>query len=77
MADYEFTVILPEGVAQRALEAGLLVPERLAALIEEALAKRDQRAAFKESLDKLSALPPMSREEIAAEIQAARREKKR
>jgi hypothetical protein len=68
---------LPESLAKEAKEAGLLTAEAIEKLIAEALRRRD----FDELLsvaDRVEAagVPPMSMEEINAEIEAYRAERR-
>ena len=72
----EVTVTLPDDLVQQARQAGLLRPEALAALLREAMRERRIERLFA-TMDKLSELePPLSEEEIAAEIEAARAERR-
>ncbi len=69
---------LPDRLAKEAREAGLLAPEAIEKLIAEALRRR----AFDELLsvaDRVEAegVPPMSMDEINAEIKAYRAERRR
>ena len=68
---------LPDGLAKEAKEAGLLAPKAIERLIAEALRRRD----FDELLsvaDRVEAagVPQMSMEEINAEIEAYRGERR-
>ena len=66
---------LPDRLAKQAQDAGLLAPEAIEKLIAEAL----RRSAFEELLsvaDRVG-VPPMTMEEIEAEIQAYRQEQRR
>ncbi|HEX5418375.1 MAG TPA: hypothetical protein VFY39_00110 [Gammaproteobacteria bacterium] len=72
----EVTVTLPDDLAQQARKAGLLRPEALAALLREAMREGRVERLFA-TMDKLAALePPLTEEEIAAEIEAARTERR-
>ncbi|MCW5619570.1 MAG: hypothetical protein KIS79_00470 [Burkholderiales bacterium] len=72
----EVTVTLPDDLAQQARQAGLLHPEALAALLREAMREQRIERLFA-TMDKLSRIePPLSEEEIAAEIEAARAERR-
>ena len=69
---------LPDGLAKEAKAAGLLASDAIEKLIAEALRRR----AFDELLsvaDRIEAegVPPMSMEEINAEIEAYRAERRR
>ncbi len=71
------TVELPEEVARQAEDAGVLQPERLARLIQNELQRRDDLARLNEIRDAMREVSePMSAEEIEAEIQAYRAEKR-
>jgi len=69
---------LPEELARKAKEAGLLTPEALEQLIAEALRERRVERLFdiKKQLH-AAGIAPMSAEEIEAEIRAAREEARR
>jgi hypothetical protein len=72
----EVTVTLPDDLVQQARQAGLLRSEALAALLREAMRERRIERLFA-TMDKLSGLePPLSEEDIAAEIEAARAERR-
>ncbi len=72
----EVTVTLPDDLAQQARQAGLLRPEALAALLREAMREGRVERLFS-TMDKLAALePPLTEEEIATEIEAARAERR-
>ena len=72
----EVTVTLPDDLAQQARQAGLLRPEALAALLRDAMRERRIERLFS-TMDKLAQLePPLTEEEIAAEIEAARAERR-
>lgn len=64
---------LPDTLADEAARAGLLAPERIAALLREQL-KAQRLNDLRGARAKLAAnpLPPMSHAEIAAEIAAYR-----
>ena len=69
---------LPEELARRAREAGLLAPESIERVLREAL----RREAFEELLSvaervEAAGIPPMSMDEINAEIRAYRAERQR
>jgi len=78
MTTLEVKLDLPESLAKEARQAGLLAPEELERLVREALrAKRVERLS--KAREKLAAepLPPMTPEEIQAEIDAYRAEVRR
>lgn len=64
---------LPERIAKEAQSAGLLEPERLAHVLEEALRREaaEEFFAYSEKLRKAGA-PTMSEDEVMAEVKAAR-----
>ena len=69
---------LPDATVQAAREAGLLTSQALERLLNDAL-KRKQAAEWLFSIaDRVAAagIPPMSMEEINAEVKAARAERK-
>lgn len=71
------TVTLPDELAEQADSLGLLTPEALAALIAAEVRQRRTAKLFG-MMDQLAATdePPMTPEEIEAEIDAARAERK-
>lgn len=72
----EVTVTLPDDLAQQARKAGLLRPEALAALLRDAMREGRIERLFS-TMDKLAQLqPPLTENEIAAEIEAARAERR-
>jgi hypothetical protein len=72
----EVTVTLPDDLAQQARQAGLLRPEALATLLRDAMRQGRIERLFA-TMDKLSQLEPsLSEEEIQAEIEAARAERR-
>lgn len=69
---------LPEELARKAKEAGLLTPEALEQLIAEALRERRIERLFEIRKELQAAgIAPMSAEEIEAEICAAREDARR
>lgn len=71
------TVSLPDDLAQQARSAGLLRDEAIAALLREAMQKRQVDRLF-DTMGKLAALePPLTEAEIDAEIATARAERAR
>ena len=67
---------LPDGLAREVREAGLLMPARLETLFRNALRESAAERLFN-AMDKMAAHddpPPMTADEIQAEIAAARRE---
>lgn len=72
----EITVILPDDLAQQARQAGLLRPDALAGLLRDAMRAPRLERLFA-TMDRLATLePPLTEEEIAAEIAAARAERR-
>ena len=72
----ELTVTLPDDVAQLAQAAGLLRQDALTALLREAMKAQRLERLFA-TMERLSALvPALSEAEIAAEIKAARAERR-
>jgi hypothetical protein len=71
-------ITLPDQLAQEAERAGLLSPERVEQMLREQL-RNEGIERFKDVRAKLSAdpLPPMTPDEIQAEIDAYRSEKRR
>lgn len=69
----ELTVTLPDDLARKAREAGLLSPEGMERTLREAL-KREAGRKLVEIGKRMQAsnLPPMSEEEVQAEIDAVR-----
>lgn len=71
------TVRLPDELARQAQSAGLLRDEAIAALLRDAMQKRQVDQLF-DTMDKLAALEPkLTEEEIDAEIAIARAERAR
>lgn len=77
MTTLELKVTLPDDVAQRAKSAGLLTPEAIGLLLEEALRRDAGRRLLKvmETLHSAN-IPPMTMEEIQAEVDAVRAERR-
>jgi len=69
---------LPEATAQAARAAGLLTPQALARLLDEALKRRQAADALLAIADRVAAagIPPLSMDEINAEVKAARAERR-
>ncbi|MHB8474110.1 MAG: hypothetical protein ACYDC8_14920 [Gammaproteobacteria bacterium] len=70
---------LPEATAQAAQEAGLLTPEALARLLNDALRRRQAAEALLSIADRVATagIAPLSMEEINAEVMAARAERRK
>lgn len=72
----QITLNLPDELAQQAQRAGLLQSDTLAALLREAMQKTRVQGLF-DTMERLRVQPPaLTEEEIAAEIQAARAERR-
>lgn len=73
MTTLEVTLSLPDSLAAEARQAGLLSPIELERMVREALRARrvDRLASTREKLA-ADPLPPMTTEEIQAEIEAYR-----
>jgi hypothetical protein len=71
------TINLPDKVAQQAIEAGLLAPDAVTQLFNDAL-RRQAGQQLMDIAQRLQAadIPPMSEEEIVAEVKAARAERR-
>lgn len=67
----EVTLTLPDSLAREAEASGLLTPQGLEALLRAEVQRRRVAQLF-EAADRLAALPPLTEEEVEAEIQAAR-----
>ncbi len=70
---------LPDHLAKLAREAGLLTPESLQRLLQEALRRREAAERLVAVRDRVAAagIAPMSMEEINAEVKAYRKERRR
>lgn len=77
MTTLEIKLTLPDSLAKEAANMGLLEPEVLQAILREAVRQRRINRLF-EGMDKLPAanIPPMTMEEIQAEVDAVRAERK-
>ena len=69
---------LPDAMAQAAREAGLLTPQALDRLLNDALKRQQAADALLSIADRVAAagIEPMSMEKINAEVKAARAERK-
>jgi hypothetical protein len=73
MTTLEVKLDLPESLAKEAQQAGLLAPDELERLVREALrARRVERLSKAREKLATEPLPPMTPEEIQAEIDAYR-----
>jgi hypothetical protein len=77
MTTVELTLTLPDSLAQSAAQAGLLKPEAIEHLLREAV-RHQAVDEFFEAADELAAaeFPPMSLDEIQAEVNAVRAARK-
>ena len=73
----EFKLNLPDALANEAQAAGLLTPQAIEQLLREAVRRKAVNELF-EAADRLAAanIPPMTMEEIQAEVDAVRRERR-
>ena len=72
----QVTIELPDQLAEQARKEGLLTPSAVQRLIEDAIRRRAGKR-FLQTLDQLAAVEPrLTPEEIQAEIDAARRERR-
>lgn len=71
-------ITLPDQLAREAQRAGLLTTEALERLLREAIERRQGIDELFAAMDRLGAanLPPMSMEEIQAEVDAVRAERR-
>jgi hypothetical protein len=78
MTTVEVKMDLPDTLAKAAKEAGLLAPEVLERIIAEALRRQnfDELLSVADRVEE-AGVPPMSPEELNAEIQAYRMERRR
>jgi hypothetical protein len=75
----ELKLTLPDRLARAAREAGLLTPKAIKALLEEAMRRRAAAREFLAVADRVAAagVPPMTEDEIQAEIDAVRKARRR
>jgi hypothetical protein len=75
----ELKLTLPDRLAREAREAGLLKPKAIQTLLREAIGRRAAAREFLTNADRVAAagVPPMSEDEIQAEIDAVRRTRRR
>ena len=69
---------LPDATAQAARDAGLLTSQALVRLLNEAIKRRQAADALLSIADRVveASIPPMSMDEINAEVKAARAERR-
>lgn len=77
MTTVELTLNLPDSLANVAGDAGLLTPEAIERLLREAVRRKAVDELF-EKMDELADanFPPMTMEEIQAEVNAVRAERR-
>lgn len=70
---------LPDATAQAAREAGLLTPEAMMSLLNDALRRRQAADVLLSIADRVNAanIPPMTMDEINAEVKTARAEQRK
>ncbi|OGA08417.1 MAG: hypothetical protein A3D95_10350 [Betaproteobacteria bacterium RIFCSPHIGHO2_12_FULL_69_13] len=75
----ELKLTLPDRLAREAREAGLLEPRAIKTLLREAMRRRAAAREFLAVADRVAAagVPPLSEQEIQAEIDAVRRAQRR
>jgi hypothetical protein len=73
MTKVEVKLNLPDEIAEEARRAGLLTEQAIERLIEEAV-RRDAGKKLLDAMQRLRAanVPPLSEEDVIAEVQAAR-----
>lgn len=71
-------IVLPDAMARAARDAGLLTPQALERLLNDALKRKQAADSLLSIADRVAAagIEPMSMEEINAEVKAARTERK-
>lgn len=73
----ELKVVLPDNLARDARKAGLLTQKAIEALLRDAMRRRAARAFLSNAQQVAKAkIPPMSEEEIQAEIDAFRKSRR-
>lgn len=72
-------VTLPDALATEAQEAGLLTPQALERLLQDALRRREAANRLLDVADRVAqaGIAPMSMEEINAEVKTYREERRR
>lgn len=75
----ELEVTLPDRLAREAREAGLLNPKAIKALLREAVRRRTATREFLAIANRVAeaGVPPMTEDEIQAEIDAVRKARRR
>lgn len=73
----EITIRLPKALAEKAEASGLLTDEQFADMLEKELTRQQHIDRFFDTIDQLRSLePPITQQEIDAEIEAYKREKR-
>jgi hypothetical protein len=76
MATVELKVSLPDDLAREAEEAGLLDPQAIETMVRDTMRRRRVERLF-QTIEKLRTIsPPVTETEIAAEIDAARAQRR-
>ena len=71
------TIDLPDNIARAAKDAGLLTPDALAQLLKETMRRQAGRRLLEVAKHiQATGAPPMSDEEIVAEVKAVRAERR-
>lgn len=75
----ELRVTLPDRLARDAREAGLLTPEAIRTLLRQAMRRKASARIFLDNAERVAVagVPPLSERQIQAEIDAARRARRR
>jgi post-segregation antitoxin (ccd killing protein) len=75
----ELRITLPERLARDARKAGLLTPQAIRTLLRQAMRRKAAARAFLENAERVAAagIRPLSEDEIQAEIDAARKARRR
>jgi CCR4-NOT transcriptional regulation complex NOT5 subunit len=78
MTTLELKLNLPDQLAEEAKKAGLLRPEEIESMLRERL-RRKHLEELRQSMDKMQSgeAPPMTIEQIQAEVKAYRQERRR
>lgn len=78
MISIDIKLILPDDLAREAADRGLLTAEALQQLLDTEVARRRKLDQLAMTMDRLAALdlPPLSDEDLNAEIKAARAERR-
>lgn len=78
MTTLELTITVPDTIAEQAKQKGLLSPDSVVMLLERELERLFRIDRLFETADRLLEIdPPLTPEEIEAEIEAARSERRK